>query len=62
MEIESRRIEARIEEKVCQEKVLLPWLDPSYLAVKFRETFRNISSLRKDFILASKIMRKYTNE
>ena len=44
MEIESRRIE----KKVCKERYL-PWLDPSYLPVNFRGTFRNIFYLRKDF-------------
>ena len=44
MEIESRRIE----KKVCKKRYL-PWLDPSYLPVNFRGTFRNISYLRKDF-------------
>ena len=44
MEIESRRIE----KKVCKQRYL-PWLDPSYLPVNFRGTFRNISYLGKDF-------------
>ena len=44
MEIES----PRIGKKVCKKRYL-PWLDPSYLPVNFRGTFRNISHLRKDF-------------
>ena len=44
METESRRIE----KKACQKRYL-PWLDSSYLPVSLRETFRNISYLRKDF-------------
>ena len=44
MEIENRGIEKKL-----SQKRYLPWLDPSYLPVNFRGTFRNISYLRKDF-------------
>ena len=43
MEIESRRIQRK------HVKKYLPCLDPSYLPVNFRGTFRNISNLGKDF-------------